>query len=124
MGNFRTLALATAAVVGVSMFGVQTAQARDWYILNFGTGTCMAAETVDALTPTPEQFHLSLRNTGITDVTNVTKNANGDVAMVMINWDKHGTQVSVMWFLDTVVCERVRQALIAKGALSNSDDLK
>jgi len=122
--NKSIVASITALSFGALVFSSSAAHARTWYILNFKTGTCMTAETILAQTPTPAQFHIELRNEGVTDEVKVKKNDDGEVYAVIVTLHRQGAPVTLLWFPSPDNCETARKAAIANGALPNADDLK
>lgn len=121
--------LRSAVAIAVISFGglvsfTPVSQARDWYILDYQTGTCVAADTVSPTTPTPEQFHKELRDEGTVDAVNVTKNDGGEVSMITFTFNKDSSDVQLFWFPSTDGCEKVRKSEIANGSITDTNDLK
>lgn len=97
---------------------------REWSILNFSDGKCHVAKEVSKLAKSPEAFHQALRRMGIIDEVKVTKDDDGNVEFVAIEFQKNGSPATSIWFPTAQNCERGRVALQDVGELPDENDLK
>ena len=117
------VALATLSF-GALVFTAPVAHARDWYILDFSTSTCLAAASAFPMAPTPEAAHATMRAGGTADTVRVTKNTAGEVVMVTQTISENSGAVTMMWFPAANICEAARKSALANGLLPDLDDLK
>lgn len=119
---------ATAAVVAVGMLAAfcGSAQARQWYVLNFGTGYCqMSPEGV-----TPDAEVQWMRNSpqfaGPPNVNVIHSNYDGSVLGVSIvgTYAAAGNQVQMLFATSMGACEGARNYFASKGELVNRSELQ
>jgi len=124
--SFASPALTSLATLsfGALIFTAHAAHARDWYILDFNTGTCVTGASAFPMAPTPETAHAVMRAGGTADTVQVRKNAAGEVVMVTQTFSENGSAVTMMWFPAAGICEAAREMALANGALPDMDDLK
>ena len=113
-----------ALCIGLLACASPSAQARDWYILNFKYGNCQQAASMSPEAPTPELFRNAIREEGVTDTVQVTKGDDGSVSMVTIAWINKGTPVETYWFPYLDACESMRKIKVADGAIPDLNDLR
>ena len=120
-----TMLLMAGLFVGVPAFAAQQREQHKWYILSFGDGECHAAAAIVPRAVTPEQVHNLLRNQGIVDNIDVTKDDAGNVDLVTISYSLPGhARVAMLWFPSSELCEDGKILAKTTGLLPDTEDLR
>jgi hypothetical protein len=100
------------------------AHARQWYVLDFKTGTCVEASTVFPKAPAPQKLHDAIRSGGVVDEVKVSKDDDGQVSMVTIGFTAKGNTMELLWFPVADLCEKARKVAVEDGTIPDMNDLK
>lgn len=121
--------LSALAVIGAMLvtpaFADDALPKKDWYLIDFSTGKCVQAAKVPSPRPhTPDQMHKMLRAGGVVDAIQVLKDPRGNLMGVSVAVNDSGSDVTVLWFVNSDYCGIARDALVSSGAIPNDEDLK
>jgi len=116
----------TAAVAGAAIFvATASANATEWWFLNWQVGQCQPGSTTPY--PSPYALHTALRQRGETDNVQIARFPNGSVSSVTVTIPDKTNPLrveSLTYFTSFHTCEAERKAEIARGRMPNPKEMQ